>query len=129
MTYLNNEKAENATNEEYERHKLSMLGTQDDSKTALSQVEFNSIAKLFGRIKLQEETFEDVFVFYVTRRQLEIENGSETRIYNMRSTNLRHFQSVPKSDPVRTPGTSRNFYREKWRFSEGKVAFLSFFKS
>ena len=72
------------------------LGAQDDSKTALSQLKFNGITNLLGRIKLQEETFEDVLVLYVTRRQMELANGKTYK--NIRSINLRHFQSVPKCD-------------------------------
>ena len=72
------------------------LGAQDDSKTALSQLKFNGMKNLLGRIKLQEETFEDVLVLYVTRRQMELANGKTYK--NIRSINLRHFQSVPKCD-------------------------------
>ncbi len=92
-------KIKDGTQKEYEDHKLAILGSNDDSKTALSQVKFNGIATLLGRIKLQEETFEDVLVLYVTRRTLEIENGLEVKRYkNTRSINLRHFRSVPKCD-------------------------------
>ena len=95
LTYLDDDKTKKTTYEQYQKYKQSILGAEDDSRTALSQVEFNGIKTLLGRIKLQEETFEDVLVLYVTRRQLDVENKTYK---NIRSVNLRHFQSVPKCD-------------------------------
>ena len=95
LTYLNDGKTKKTTYEQYQKYKQSILGAEDDSRTALSQVKFNGITTLLGRIKLQEETFEDVLVLYVTRRQLDVENKTYK---NIRSVNLRHFQSVPKCD-------------------------------